>query len=104
MLRIDSTTEPGKNDNPASPGDAGLVYTRTAIGKSLVVEEYANTTLASGSPHISSGIVEIPEAETLSHTLILRTGSPSVIEWNSDGRAHKAELAPGSVSLRFKLL
>lgn len=99
MPRIHSTTEPGKNDNLANPGNAGVVYTRTPIGKSLVLEEYVNTTLASGSPHFSSGIVEIPEAKTLSHTLILRTGSPSVIEWNSDGRAHKAELAPGSVSL-----
>jgi AraC family transcriptional regulator len=99
MPRVDSTTELGKNDNLASPRDAGVVHTRTSIGKSLVLEEYVNSTPTSGHPHFSSGAVEIPEAQTLSHTLILRTGSPSVIEWKSDGRAHKAELAPGSVSL-----
>jgi AraC family transcriptional regulator len=33
------------------------------------------------------------------HVLILRTGSPSVIEWRSNGRDRRVELAPGSVSL-----
>jgi AraC family transcriptional regulator len=97
--RVDSKAEPGKNENLANFGDAGFEYAKTSIGKNLVFEEYVNTTLASTGPHFSSGIVEVPESENLFHTLILRTGSPSLIEWRSDGRDHKAELAPGSVSL-----
>jgi AraC family transcriptional regulator len=63
-------------------------YSATALGSFLTFESY-----------VSSGVVEIPEMENLDHVLILRTGSPSVIEWRSNGRDHQAELLPGSVSL-----
>jgi hypothetical protein len=38
--------------------------------------------------------MEIP-----AHVLIVRTGSPSVIEWRRNGRDCRAELPPGSASL-----
>jgi hypothetical protein len=60
MPRVDSTTEPGKRDKLASPRDAGVAYSRTSIGKSLVLEEYVNSTLTSGHPHFSSGTVQYP--------------------------------------------
>src|SRR5271155_1671146 len=49
--------------------------------------------------YVSSGIVEVPEMEIPAHEVILRIGSPSVIEWRSKGRDHKAKLPSGSVSL-----
>lgn len=63
-------------------------YATTTIGDGLTFETYK-----------SSGMVEVPEAEVRAHVLILRTGSPSVIEWCSGGRDRKAVLSPGSVSL-----
>jgi AraC family transcriptional regulator len=49
--------------------------------------------------YVSSGVVEVPEMESPAHVLILRIGSPSVIEWQSEGREHRYEHPPGSVSL-----
>jgi AraC family transcriptional regulator len=63
-------------------------YSKTALGKCLAFESY-----------LSSGFVEVPEMEFPAHVVILRTGSPSIIEWRSDGRDHHVELAPGSTSL-----
>jgi AraC family transcriptional regulator len=63
-------------------------YSKIAIGNSLTFESY-----------VSSGVVEVPEMANRAHVLILRTGSPSVIEWRSNGRDRRVELAPGSVSL-----
>jgi len=64
------------------------VHSRVRLGNDLTFENY-----------VSSGVVEIPEVEHPTHVLILRTGSPSVIEWRTNGRDHRAELLPGSVSL-----
>lgn len=63
-------------------------YSKTALSSNLIFESY-----------VSSGVVEVPEMETPAHVLILRSGSPSVIEWRSNGRDHKAELPANSVSL-----
>jgi AraC family transcriptional regulator len=63
-------------------------YSKIALGNSLTFESY-----------VSSGVVEVPEMESPAHVLILRTGSPSHIEWRSNGRDHSAGLLPGSVSL-----
>jgi AraC family transcriptional regulator len=80
-------TERGKSSNRiplrVTPG-----YSTIALGKSLIFESY-----------VTSGIVEVPEMESPAHVLILRTGSPSVIEWRSDGQDRRATLAAGSVSL-----
>ena len=70
------------------PGNP-LIASITTLGNSLTLENY-----------VSSGVVEVPEMETPAHVLILRTGSPSVIEWRGDGRDHRVELPPGSVSLQ----
>jgi AraC family transcriptional regulator len=64
------------------------LYSKTTLGSHLVFENY-----------VSSGVVEVPEMELPAHVLILRSGSPSVIEWRSQGRDHRVELPPGSVSL-----
>jgi hypothetical protein len=62
------------------------LYSKTTLGSHLVFENY-----------VSSGVVEVPEMELPAHVLILRSGSPSVIEWRSQGRDHRVELPPGSV-------
>ena len=62
-------------------------YSAKAVGKCLTFENY-----------VSFGVVEVPEMEVPAHILILRTGSPSVIEWK-EGRDRRVKLDPGSVSL-----
>ena len=94
-----SMTERGTGVNHGTLLCSDPVHSKTGLGKDLVFEEYVNITLPLGCPHFSPGIVEVPEAENPSHVLILRTGSPSLIEWRSDGRDHTAKLATGSVSL-----
>ena len=64
------------------------VYTKIRLSNHLTFENY-----------VSSGVVEVPELVNPLHVLILRTGSPSIFEWRSNGRDHRAELPPGSVSL-----
>jgi AraC family transcriptional regulator len=64
------------------------VYSKVALGDRLIFETY-----------VSSGVVEVPEMEVPADILILRSGSPSVIEWREKGRDRMAELPPGSVSL-----
>ena len=64
------------------------LYANAALGDCLLFETY-----------VSSGVVEVPEMDTPAHVIILRSGSPSVIEWRQNGRDHKTELPPGSVSL-----
>ena len=64
------------------------VYSTTRLSDNLTFANYA-----------SSGVVEVPELENPLLVLILRTGSPSIFEWRSGGRDHRAELPPGSVSL-----
>lgn len=63
-------------------------YSTTAIGNNLTFTEY-----------VSSGIVEVPELEDPTLSLILRTGSPSRFEWRRHGRDQVAELPAGSISL-----
>jgi AraC family transcriptional regulator len=63
-------------------------YSAKAVGNCLTFENY-----------VSFGVVEVPEMEVPAHVLILRTESPSVIEWKEDGRERRVKLDPGSVSL-----
>lgn len=88
MADSGSTTERGKGADLGTPLRASPDYSKIAIGNSLTFESY-----------VSSGVVEVPEMANRAHVLILRTGSPSVIEWRSNGRDRRVELAPGSVSL-----
>ncbi|MBV8116311.1 MAG: helix-turn-helix transcriptional regulator [Silvibacterium sp.] len=82
ILQRDKLNDRGK------PPSIEPVYSKTALSGDLIFESY-----------VSSGVVEVPEMKTPAHVLILRTGSPSVVEWRSDGRDHRWEHAPGSVSL-----
>lgn len=82
MIRCKTT------DDSADLPDTGLKYSKVRIRDDLIFENY-----------LSSGVVEIPEMETPAHVIILRSDSPSVIEWREKGRDRKAELPPGSVSL-----
>jgi hypothetical protein len=63
-------------------------YSATALGSGLLFEQY-----------VSSGIMEVPEGLNTSHVLILRSGSPTLIEWRSGGRDHRARLGAESVSV-----
>jgi AraC family transcriptional regulator len=63
-------------------------FSSTTLSKNLVFERY-----------ISPGVVEMPEAILPSHTLILRKGSPSLLEWRTSGRDRFLTLLPGSSSL-----
>jgi AraC family transcriptional regulator len=83
-----STTERGKGGDPGILLNAPPGYSTTALGNGLTFENY-----------VASGVVEVPEMEIPTHVVILRTGSPSMIEWRSSGRDHRVELQPGSVSL-----
>lgn len=76
-----------------------LAHSKTSLGKNLIFEQYVRAVSSSADSRHSSEIFEVSEAENPSHVLILRTGSPSVVEWRSQGRDRRAELAPGSVSL-----
>ena len=49
--------------------------------------------------YISPSVSEIPEAILKSHTLILRKGSPTLLEWRTAGRERYRELPAGSSSL-----
>ena len=62
-------------------------YSVKPVGNCLTFENY-----------VSFGVVEVPETEIPAHILILRTGSPSVIEWK-EGHDRRVKLDPGSVSL-----
>jgi AraC family transcriptional regulator len=84
----DSVTELIANDEPESFLVRRPAYSKIAFSKDLTFENY-----------VSSGVVEVPELESPAHVLILRTGSPSMIEWRVNGREHRAELLPGRVSL-----
>jgi AraC family transcriptional regulator len=83
-----STVEPATDNNAAVSSKPDPSYVKTRLGEGLTFESYT-----------SSGIVEVPEMVVPAHVLILRTGSPSVIEWRSDGLERRAELAPGTISL-----
>src|SRR5215469_3137690 len=63
-------------------------FLTTGLSKGLVFERYA-----------SPGVIEVPEAILPSHTLILRKGSPTLLEWHTYGRERSLELPPGSSSL-----
>lgn len=63
-------------------------FSTTRLSKSLVLERY-----------VSPGVVEVPEAVLNSHTLILRKGSPTLLEWRTSGRDRYLRLLPGSSSL-----
>ena len=63
-------------------------YTAATLTNCLTFENY-----------MSYGVVDVPEMEIPAHVLILRTGSPSVIDWQENGRARREVLHPGSVSL-----
>jgi AraC family transcriptional regulator len=84
-------TGTGSKIEDRKSGDQGnlLIASTTSLGDYLTFENY-----------VSSGVAEVPEMENPAHVLILRTGSPSVIEWRSNGRDHKTELPAGSVSLQ----
>jgi AraC family transcriptional regulator len=58
------------------------------LSKGLVFERY-----------ISPNILEVPEAILNSHTLILRKGSPTLLEWRTSGRDRNCVLPAGSSSL-----
>ena len=88
MSGLGSMTGRVTNDSPGNSLSITPAYSKTALSANLTFENY-----------VSAGIVEIPEAENPAHVLILRTGSPSTIEWRSNGRDQRAELLPGSVSL-----
>jgi hypothetical protein len=63
-------------------------YSTTRLSDTLVLERY-----------VSPGVVEVPEAVLHSHTLILRKGSPTLLEWRISGRDRFLHLLPGSSSL-----
>ena len=63
-------------------------YTAATLTNCLTFENY-----------MSYGVVDVPEMEIPAHVLILRTGSPSVIDWQENGRARREVLHPGSVSI-----
>ena len=69
-----------------TPTSAPLSTTR--LGNGLIFERY-----------ISPSVGEIPEAILKSHTLILRKGSPTLLEWRIAGRERFQVLPPGSSSL-----
>jgi AraC family transcriptional regulator len=88
VARFDSLKDVGKRDDRANTSGTGLLYSKATLGNSLAFETYA-----------SSGIVEVPEMDVPAHVLIQRCGSPSEIEWRSDGRDRRVELPAGTVSL-----
>jgi len=88
MFRPGSIVEIGKPKDPVETPRSEPPYSKTLLGRGLAFESY-----------VSSGVVEVPEMQTPAHVLILRTGSPSVIEWHSDGRDHRVDLPSGTVSL-----
>lgn len=73
---------------PATGTSSFSSFSSAAISKSLIFERY-----------ISPGVVEVPETILHSHTLILRKGSPSLLEWRNSGRNRFLRLPPGSSSL-----
>ena len=73
---------------PASGIFSSAPFSTTRLSKSLVIERYD-----------SPGVVEVPEAVLPSHTLILRKGSPTLLEWRISGRDRYFKLPPGSSSL-----
>ena len=77
----DKIRDPSRSE-PAEP-----FYSRTQLGSGLIFENYPQ-----------SGLIEVPEMDGPAHVLILRSGSPSVIESRSEGRFRKFELPPCSVS------
>ena len=88
MSHPGSTVEPGTRDDSTDFRQPEPLYLKTRLGKCLTFESYT-----------ASGIVEVPEMVVPAHVLILRTGSPSIIEWRSGAREQRQELAPGSISL-----
>jgi AraC family transcriptional regulator len=72
---------------PANPALAQPIYSKTQLGNGLVFENYPQ-----------SGLIEVPEMDNPAHVLILRSGSPSVIETRVEGRHRRVELPPCSVS------
>jgi AraC family transcriptional regulator len=81
-------TPPVQREDRAGLTKLEPIYSKAGLGNHLVFESY-----------VSCGVVEVPEMEIPAHVVIVRSGSPSVIEWRSDGRDHTVELPPGSVSL-----
>ena len=86
----------------ARPGSVEIDKQKYPPDFSRSTPAYSKTSLAQGltfESYVSSGVVEVPEMETPAHVLILRAGSPSVVEWRSNGRDCRKELPAGSVSL-----
>jgi hypothetical protein len=83
-----SIIERGEGDSQRTLMSVAPSYSKTTLGDHLTFENY-----------VSSGLVEVPEVENTAHVLILRTGSPSLIEWRSNGRDHRVRLSPGTTSL-----
>lgn len=88
MSHPGSTVVPGTRDHAAALSQPAPSYVKTRLGEGLTFESYT-----------SSGVVEVPEMVVPAHVLIVRTGSPSVIEWQFNGRERREELGPGTVSL-----
>lgn len=73
---------------PTSWISSSAPFVTTRLSESLVFERYA-----------SPGVVEVPENILRSHTLILRKGSPTLLEWHTSGRERYLNLPSGSTSL-----
>ena len=88
VSRSDTLADRGRVDGPQQSDISKPRYSKTGLGRGLIFENFGQ-----------SGLIEVPEMENPAHVLILRSGSPSVVEWRSEGRDRRAELPPGSVSL-----
>jgi len=74
---------------PSVSGPASsIALSTTRLSEGLILERYS-----------SPGIIEIPETLLRSHSVILRKGSSSLLEWHTSGRERDLELLPGSSSL-----
>ena len=88
MPHSNTSGDRGKVDGPEQSGTSEPRYSKIGLGRGLIFENFGQ-----------SGMIEVPEMENPAHVLILRSGSPSIIEWRSEGRDRREELPPGSVSL-----
>ena len=88
MSHSDTMGNRGKVGGPEQSGRSELGYSKVGLGRGLIFENFGQ-----------SGLIEVPEMNNPAHVLILRSGSPSVVEWSRDGRHQRAELPAGSVSL-----
>ena len=63
-------------------------FSNTSLTNSIVLERYT-----------FPGIIEVPETVLPYHSLLLRKGSTTLLEWRASGRERYLELPPGSSSL-----